>query len=156
MRHQLLILVLLLSTIGYGQDTSSFGPFIKSFERIFSIKDADQRDSCLTTYTLIKIDIDSNYAVSSIALSDNAPDWQSKALSTIEKKLDLKSLGTYAQKHGMKGVSLYFPFMIRRQGSVNRFCSNPPLISNLFFRFNGQSIKGNCLFEDRIELTYYY
>jgi len=155
MRQLLLILILLLSTTCYSQDTSAFRPFIKSFERNFSISGADQRDSCLTTYTLLKIDIDSNYAVSSIVLSDNTPDWQSEALSSIEKKLDLKSLGTYAKKNGLKDISLFFPFIIRKQASIERFCSNSPLVSNLFFRFDGNTIKGNCLFADRIELIYY-
>lgn len=155
MPRQLLILVLLFSTVTYSQDNSLLRPFIISFERNLSIDGADRRDSCLTTYTLLKIDIDSSYALSSIALSDNAPDWQRVALKSLEKKLDTKSLGMYAQKHGLKQISLFFPFLIRRQASVDRFCTNSPLISNLFFKFDGNYIKGDCLFADRIEIIYH-
>jgi hypothetical protein len=149
------VLLLFFSTSAYNQDSSLFRPFIRSVERNFIISYSPQQDSCLISYTLLRIDIDTNYSVSSVSLSDNAPGWQIESFNNVKRKFDTRSVEEYAKRNELKAASLFFPFIIRKEGKLSGLCPNCVLMSHRIFQFNGQNIKGASLFADRIEITYY-
>lgn len=146
---------ILISNFIYSQNTELFRPFIKSVERNFLIKNSDKQDSCFFNYTLLRVDIDSNYAISSIEFADNAEEWQLDALNKVKGKFDTRSLEEFVKKNEIIGVKIFFPFIIRKDALICNSGLRYPILSNFFFRFKNEIISGNCLFEDPIEIIFY-
>jgi hypothetical protein len=155
MKQQFLIFLIFFTTNIFGQDTSILSPFIRSVERNFAITEEGNQDSCFFNYTLLRLDLDSNYSVCSVSFADNAADWQVEALKNVKKRFNTKPLEEYARRKGIKGISFFFPFVTRKEGINCSLSSRYPLLNDLLFRFKSEKINGNCLFADSIGLTYY-
>jgi len=113
-------------------------------------------DSCFFSHTLLKLEIDKEFKVSSIIFSDNAEEWFINELNKYREKLNIKQMEKYAKEEGIRNTSIVIPFIIK---SVIFPCDKK-VAYNLFsdsryFQFNGRNLQGNILFANPMENSFH-
>lgn len=115
-----------------------------------------ERDSCYHYSELLKLDIDNNSKVVSIALNDAAAGWLKEDLQRQKDRNQFRyaELNAIAHRMKLKNCVLVFPLVVETDhfpcGKENKKRTHPPD----YFRFGGKLLEGKVYFGEELRFVW--
>ncbi|RPD50959.1 hypothetical protein [Paracnuella aquatica] len=153
MKAKILILILLFGyTAAKSQvNYETLKPFVRSFERGFSISNEWITDTCSSRIFMLKVSVKEGN-IEGFAFSDSAPAVFKYELKRIEKRLDIHPLLKMFKEKNYSSMDFVFPVFFITPDFPCKQGQAPKWIGDGYTEFNGRQLEGSIYLADPITI----